>query len=73
MKIYPPRDPKPKTDLGRASGKNLLGDGLIRPAYEFAKSVTKTSSKVREPKIYDEAINNLIYGNKWHEAIDKEL
>ncbi len=49
MKIQPPHDPKPRTDLGGTSGKNPLRDGLIRPAHEFAKSVTETSSKVREP------------------------
>ena len=32
--------------------------------YEFAKSVIKTSSKVKEPKIYNKTINDLIYDNK---------
>lgn len=41
--------------------------------YEFAKSVTEISSKMQEPKTYNKAINNLIYGNKWREVIDKEL
>ena len=35
--------------------------------------MTETSSKVREPKTYDEAINDPIYGNKWIEAINEEL
>lgn len=40
---------------------------------EFAKSVTKTSSKVREPKTYNEAINNAFHENMWQEDIDEEL
>lgn len=48
-------------------------EGLVRPAQEFAKSVTETSSKVREPKTYDKAINDPISGNRWREAIDEEL
>ena len=35
--------------------------------------MTETSSKVREPKTYDEAINDPIHGNRWREAIDEEL
>ena len=51
-------------DLGGTTGKNP-SDGLVRPVYlEFAKSVTETSSKVREPKTYNEVINNLIHGNR---------
>ena len=64
MRIRPPCDPKPRTDLDETSGKNLLGDGLVRSAYEFAKSVTETSSKVQEPKTYDEVINDLIHKNR---------
>lgn len=41
--------------------------------YKFAKSVTETSNKVREPKIYDKVINDLIHGNRWREAINKIL
>ena len=40
---------------------------------ELAKSVTETNSKVHEPKTYDEAFNNPINGNRWREAINKEL
>ena len=73
MKIYPLCNPKSRTDLCGISGKNLPEDGLVRPAYEFAKSVTETNSQVQESKPYDEAINDPIHGNKWREAIDKEL
>lgn len=45
-----PQDPKPKTDLGRTIGKNLLGEQLVKPMYEFAKLITETNSKVQEPK-----------------------
>ena len=72
MRIHLPCDPKPRTDLGGISGKNPLGDGLVRLAYEFAKSVTEISSKVREPKTYDEAINDPIHENRGREAIDEE-
>ena len=72
MKIHLPHNPKPKTDLGETSGKNPA-DRLVRPAQELAKAVTKTSSKVRERKTYNEVMNNLIHGNRWSEAIDEEL
>lgn len=73
MRIDLSHNPKPRTDLGGTSGKNPLGDGLVRPAREFAKSVTETSSQVQEPKTYDEAINDPIHGNRWCEAVDEEL
>ena len=64
---------RPRTDLGGTIGENLL-DRLVRPAYiEFAKSVTETSSKVREPKTYNKTISKSIYGNRWRKAIDEEL
>ena len=63
---------RPRTDRGGTSGKNPP-EGLIRPAHKFAKSVTETSSKVHEPKIYDEDVNNPVHGNKWRKAINKEL
>ena len=76
MRVEGPHDPplarRPKTDLGGTSGENT-SDGLVRPAQELAKSVTETSSKVREPKTYDEAINDPIKGNRWREAINEEL
>lgn len=55
---------KLKTYLNRTlQSKNIL-DKLVRPGHKFAKSPTKTNSKVREPKTYDEAIHNSVYGNK---------
>lgn len=74
MRIYPLLDPKPRKDLGRTLDKNLLvKDRFVKPMYEFAKSVTKTNSQIKEPKTYNKAMSNFIYGNRWHEAIDKEL
>ena len=64
---------KPKTDHGRISGENSPLEGLVRPMQEFAKSVIKTISKVRESKTFDEAINDSIHGNRWCESVDKEL
>ena len=64
---------RPRTDLGGTIGENS-SDGLVNLVYlEFAKLVTKTSSKLREPKTYDEASNNPIHGNIWKETIDEEL
>ena len=54
---------RPKTDPSKTSGKNPL-NGLIKPLQELAKSVTETSSKVRKPKTYNEAVNNQINENK---------
>ena len=48
-------------------------EGLVKPTYEFAKSVTETSSKEQEPKTYDEAINDPVYTNRWKKAINEEL
>ena len=64
---------KPRTDQGRTSGENPPAERLVKLAQEFAKSVSKTSSKVQEPKTYDEAINDPIHGYRWREAIDEEL
>ena len=72
IRIQPPHNPKLRIDLGGTLGKNPA-DGLVRPARELAKSVTKTSSKVQEPKTYDEAINDPIHGNRWRKAIDEKL
>ena len=72
MRIHPLHDPKSRTDLVGTSGKNPA-DGLVRPAQELTKSVTETSSKVRQPKTYDKAINDPVHGNRWREAIDEEL
>lgn len=35
--------------------------GLVRLVHKFAKSITKTSSKVYEPLTYDKIINNLVH------------
>lgn len=40
---------------------------------KFIESITETNSKLKEFKIYNEIINNLIYKNKWQKTIDKEL
>lgn len=73
MRIQPPHDLRPRTEQDETSGKNPQRDRLVRPAHKFAKSVTKTNSKIQEPKIYDKAIHNLIHGNRWRKAVNKEL
>lgn len=76
MRTEDPQDwltQKLRIDLGEIIGQ-YPWDRLIGPVYtEFAKSVTETKSKVREPKTYDEAINNSIYENWLKKVIDEEL
>ena len=62
-----------KTDLSGTLGKNTSAERLIKPTLEFVKSVIEISSKVQDSKTYNEAISNLIYGNRWRKVIDKEL
>lgn len=40
---------------------------------EVAMSITKTTSKIYEPRLYDKAVNDPIYGRRWRETIEKEL
>lgn len=54
-----------RTDLDMGLG--------IKPAWKLVKSLTETNSMVQEVKTYKEAINNLIYENKWYKRINKEL
>lgn len=63
MRIHLSHDLKPRTNLDGTTGKNFA-NGLVKPVQELAKSVTETSSKMQEPKTYDEAINNTIHRNK---------
>ena len=63
---------KPKIDQGGGtSGKSL--DGLVRPMHKLAKSLTEINNKVYKPLTYDETINDIVYGNKWREAINEEF
>ena len=63
MSIYPPHNPKPKTDQGGTSGKNLV-DEFVRPMQVLTKSVIKISNKVQESEIYDETINDFAHKNR---------
>ena len=40
---------------------------------KIAMSITETSSKIYEPKSYDEAIADLIHGTRWRQAIKEEI
>ena len=40
---------------------------------EAVMSIIETNSKVYEPKSYDKAIANPIYGTRWRQAIEKEI
>lgn len=65
MRTHFSLDWKSKTDLGRISGKNFpIKEKWIKFAYKFANSITKSSSKIQEFKIYIEVINNFIHENK---------
>lgn len=64
MKIDFSQIPNLKTDLDRTLSKNSLRNGLVEPIHKFDKSVIKTNSQVQESKIYNEVINDSIYGNK---------
>lgn len=55
---------RPKTDPSGTSGKNPSVEGLIRPVCGFAKLVTNTNSKIREPKTYNEIIHNSVHRNR---------
>ena len=54
---------RPRKDLDGTSSENP-SDRLVKLMQDVAKSVTETSSKVRKPKTYNEAINNPINGNR---------
>lgn len=73
MRIHPPLNPKLKTDLSRISGENPLRDKLVKSVYKFIKLISETNSRMREPRTYNEVINNLIHKNNWRDAIDEEL
>ena len=36
-------------------------------------SITEPPSKIYKPGSYDEAVNDLVYGHYWREAIKEEL
>ncbi len=40
---------------------------------EQAMSITESTSKIHEPKTYDEAISDPIHGRRWREVIGEEL
>lgn len=45
----------------------------VKTICKLAQFLTKTNSKMYEPKIYDKAINNPIHRKKWRKVIDREL
>lgn len=40
---------------------------------ENAMSATETSSKIYEPKTYEEAMSDLVHSRQWREAIEEEI
>lgn len=63
---------RPRTDQGETSGENSP-KRLRRLTRKFPMSVTETINKVCEPKTFDKGVNNLVFENRWREAIDKKL
>lgn len=63
MRIHPSHNPKPRTHLG-GTASNSPVDRLVKPVQELVKSGTETSSKLKEPKTYDEIINNAVHRNR---------
>lgn len=43
------------------------------PGTELAMPVSETSSKIHEPKSYDESVADPIHGTRWRQAVDEEL
>lgn len=54
-----------KTNLDISSG--------IKFIYKLAKSLIKINNKIYKSKIYNKAIDDLIYKNKWCKVITKKL
>lgn len=50
-------------------------DPQIKPEAneKLAMSITETCSKIYKPKSYDKAMNNPIYGCRWHKTIENKL
>lgn len=63
----------PRIDMSRTLGKNSLTERLVKHVQKFAISVAETSSKVQEPKTYNEKIHNLVNEIRWEKVIDVEL
>lgn len=61
----------PEIDWDGTTSKSL--DELVRPVRKFVKSVTETSSKMRELFSYNKVVNNLIYESRWRQAINENL
>lgn len=58
--------------------REILNQTIIRAnknieEQEVVMSLTKTNSKVHEPKSYDKAIDDPIYGRHWRKGIKEEL
>ena len=60
----------PRTDNNGGDGDN---NNESLGGHETAMSITESTSKIDEPKAYDEAINDPIHGRRWREAIEEEL
>ena len=50
----------PRIDMSKTLGKNSLAERLVKHVQKFAISVAETSSKVQEPKTYNEKFDNLV-------------
>lgn len=56
---------EPRIDQSETLNKNhVIDDRLVRLTCKFSKSITETSSKIQEYKIYDKVISNPIHSNR---------
>lgn len=64
-----PRE-RPKKQIVVEKTAILESQGKVK---EVAMSMTKFSSKISKPISYNEAVNDLIHGRRWQEAIEDKL
>ena len=73
---YQELGPTPAKKIGKSLNKKLgpsFAHNDMHLRKEAAMSITETSSKVYEPKSYDEAIADPIHGTRWRQAIEEEI
>lgn len=56
--------PRPISDSNGILGKNFLAKILVKLAHGLAKLWIRTSSQMKDLKIYNKSINNFVYMNK---------
>lgn len=78
-KVVVPLAPEPDLPIAtghleRSGPDEIINvDDDINTPSEKIMSMTETSSRVYEPKTYEEAITDPIYSRQWKEAIEEEI